>query len=396
MSPPSCHGCGAPLAPSAKFCRECGTAVETTEPNARPAPPAGEEQARSCPSCGAAGIGETGFCRSCGERLPGPASAPDLAPAADPERVQPPDGRRTDLPPPVIAERRGGPGRAALVTVGFLVCILLGAVVAGGAYLLTKDDGGRDEGTTGSLFGDVVKRSGESDPITTTDGTGGDGRVGETGTGEREGEEDDTSGPGELSELTPGRYIQAGSFRSAEGAQQEVDRLTEAGIAVEAIPAAEANELLPGFQVLIAGPLSGARREKQTLGALERADVTGLGKDLTPSTAVAAPNAVAGTWSGVVEQSYLRGSRRPSIYEIVLTIAADGEAGTIEYPGRECEGQLDLIEEAGYSLAYAETIESGSCPDGGVWHLRPEGGGELTAVRLHEDREIMVHGTMSG
>ncbi len=400
MSPASCRGCGAPLAAAAKFCRECGTAVESTEPNARPAAAAAEERARSCPSCGAAAVGETGFCRSCGERLPGPASASDPQIAPDPEPVRPSGERRTDLPPPIAAERKRKSGRAGLVAVGFLVCIVVGAAVAGGAYLLTKDDGGGASTSTGSIFDDVVERSGGSDPISTDGTQGGDGAGGGGGgagggdSGEREREEDEASGSEELSELTPGRYIQAGSFRSPEGAQEEVDRLTDAGIAVEAIAAAEADELLPGFQVLIVGPLSGARQEKRALRRLEAAEVAGLGKDLTPSSAVSGPESAAGEWSGSVEQSYLRGSRRPSTYEVVFAIAADGEGGTIEYPGRECEGRLDLIEEPGYSLAYAETIEAGPCPPGGVWHLRPEGS-ELTAVRLHEDREVMVHGTLS-
>jgi hypothetical protein len=263
-----------------------------------------------------------------------------------------------------------------LALAAFAVCLLVGGAIAGGAYLLSRDDSGEETVviTDGGPIG--------GGPIA----GGGGGGGGTTETEPVDEPEEADAGP---SPLIPGRYIQAGSFRSPDGAQREVDRLFGEGIDVAAVPADWASELLPGFQVLLAGPLETGSEEKRVLRQLEDASVAGFARDLTPSAELSDPASVAGSWSGGLEQSYLRGSRPPRTYQVDFTLSADGETGVVDYPGRGCSGSLSLLEESGFSLAYAESIESGGCRAGGVWHLRPEGG-EITAVRLYDDLDVQI------
>lgn len=314
----------------------------------------------SCASCGAALGPRARFCRACGAAV----EATAVAPARD------------DEPHAPQPSRARGP---MLALAAFAACLLLGGLIAAGAYLLSRDDAA-EEPTVGlpaapsasleRALPDPARGVASADSPTVT-----------------EPEE-----PRVESELSPGRYVQAGSFRSPEGAQREVDRLLGYGIDVAAVPADWASELLPGFQVLLVGPLATSGEEKRVLRRLEDANVAGFGRELTPSEAISGPEAVAGAWSGELERSHLRGGRRPSAYRVELGISADGESGTVEHLDRGCSGSLTLIEDSGYSLAYAESVVSGRCPPGGVWHLRPEGD-EITAVWLHDDRQVMIDGT---
>jgi hypothetical protein len=261
-------------------------------------------------------------------------------------------------------------------------------------YLLTReDDSPADSAVKWPALPDSTLPTGVSDPRVTGTETEDPSAVDADDSSEGQPSAVGQQGSGTVSSLTAGRYIQAGSFRSPEGAGQEVERLREYEVDAVSLPAAWANELLPGFHVLLVGPLSAGSEEDLALRRLARAGVSGWGRYLTPTTALSGPEAVAGTWAGDVEQSSLRGPRRRTTYRIEIAIDADGGGGTIEYPERRCSGELSLIEDAGYSLAYEESIQSGGCPAGGVWHLRPTGG-VLTAVRLHDDREVMVEGDL--
>lgn len=329
----ACPSCGTGLGPGARFCRSCGAAVEATA--AAPAPDdAPSSGGPACPSCGAPIVAGARFCHSCGES--------------------------TVAREPAPTSRRRGP---LLALTAFAVCLLVGGAIGGGVYLLSRDD--PDEG--------------EVTGTTTT---------------KTETDDEPEEGGAELSPLTPGRYVQAGSFRSPEGAEREVARLRGDGVDAAAVPAGWASELLPGFQVLLVGPLASRAEEESVLRRLEDAGVAGFGRDLTPSEAASGPAEAAGEWSGSLEQSHLRGARDPTTHTVEFAIAPDGETGTVDYPGRGCHGGLVLIDDEGFSLSYAESIESGSCPPGGVWHVRPEGE-QITAVRLHEDLDfqIMMDGT---
>jgi len=345
-TPHDCASCGSGLAPGARFCRNCGAAVEQTEVAREGDHVPLEGELPSCPGCGAPIVSGARFCHTCGESA--------------------------DTPEPVSTSRTRGP---LLALVAFGVCLLVGGMIAGGAYLLSRDDSGEEAvaGPHVTPVGGTTQQGGEDTRIGSTD----------TGTDEPEGSS------AELSPLIPGRYIQAGSFRSSAGAQREVDRLIGEGIDVEAVPADWASELLPGFQVLLVGPLATGSEESGALRRLEDAGVAGFGRDLTPSEALFGSAMAAASWSGSLEQSYLRGDRPPKTYRVDFSLSAGGEGGTVDYPVQGCRGSLALQEDDGYSLAYAESIESGGCRVGGVWHLRPEGS-EITAVRLYDDLDVQV------
>lgn len=387
-TPDRCASCGAGVAPSTRFCRNCGAAVEATESAAAVRRPA-DDASQLCPSCAVPVVQGAAFCGSCGARLPAPGRPPQGRASPSPGHSASPLQR--PAPPP---RRRG---RGPLLAVGaFAACLGLGGLVAGGVYLLTREDRSADvPAHLSTLPADITQGrvTGAGQEAGGLSGIPPAARSADSGSGE-------LSPPAEaqksaaLSALAPGRYVQSGSFRSAEGAEREVNRLQGDGIDVFSMPAALANELLPGFHVLLVGPLSGRGEERRVIRQLGRASVSGLVRDLTPSAALPGPAASAGSWSGAVEQSFLRGPRRRTTYRIEIAIDADGERGAIEYPERGCRGSLSLIEDARYSLAYLESILSGPCPAGGVWHLRRTDAG-LTAVRLHDDREVMVEGTLS-
>lgn len=377
-----CARCGSPLVEGARFCRECGAAVDPTQADevAAAADPAEE----TCPSCGASAGSRAVFCRACGERIGPETPLPPPVPPAPPQGPQ-------SLPPP-RPHQSGRAGRGQRVVGAVLLCLLLGAAVAGGAYLFTKDGDGGSERTPSPF------REPFPDLGTGPEGGSGSDRKQAKPEDNRPEPEDvsvtDSGDGGGFSSLTPGRYVQAGSFRTPGGAGNEVERLVGEGIDVEAVPADEAAELLPGFQVLLVGPLSGDGEEEGVLEQLEEAGVSGIARDLTPSRELASPAAATGEWDGSFEETHLRGNRSPKTYEVVLSIDSDGEGGTVAYPDQECGGTLKLLEDAGYSLAYREWIDYGDCIDEGIWHLRPDGS-QLTGVWLHDDYELLVNGTAS-
>lgn len=363
-----CVSCGAGLAPGSRFCRGCGAAMERTT-NAVATERFAEAAVgatAACTSCGRPVDPGAVFCRNCGIRLSQQQQQQQVAP--------PPI-------PAVSTEERGG-RNVALVVGAVVACVLLGGSVAGGVYLLTRED----------QPADVIAKAPvplEAPPASKPAASASEEPEPEPEAAERTPPQLEAAGT--VSELNPGRYVQAGSFRSAEGAQREVERLRGYGIDATSVPAEWANELLPGFWVLIVGPLEAGNEEQLVLHQLTRANVSGFGRDLTPSTELSGPAAAAGSWGGKVERSYFKGARRAATYWIEVVIAADGESGTIGYPERGCHGTLSLIEDAGYSLAYGESIDSGECPSGGVWHMRPTDAG-LTAVWLSDTHEFMVQG----
>jgi hypothetical protein len=350
-----CDACGNALAPRARFCRACGAAVEATELGEEVAPASAAQPATAAKSAAA------------------PRRQPDRPPPPPPA---PPPGRRDNGPFVLLS--------------AVLACLLVAALVAGGAFLLTRDDG-KPEGrvalpsarSLGGLASGSAPARAEPAPESPS-------AAEEEGVGA-----DESAEPaGRLSDLIPGRYVQAASFRTEGGAESEVELLRGRGVEAEAVPAGWTNELLPGFWVLLVGPL-GPGQESRVLHRLEGAGIAGLARDLTPSRELSGPGSAAGGWHGDVERTHLRGARRPVSYPVEIHIAPEGASGTVEYPRQGCRGSLTLGEDAGYWLSYSESIERGDCPRGGLWSLRPGEEG-LTATWLQSDLEIMANGDLEG
>ena len=64
-APDVCAKCGAPLAPDAKFCDQCGTRVEEPAPAEAPV-----EEPAVCTECGAELKEDAKFCNQCGTPVP--------------------------------------------------------------------------------------------------------------------------------------------------------------------------------------------------------------------------------------------------------------------------------------------------------------------------------------
>lgn len=127
MSQSTCHQCHAPLAPGAKFCRSCGTAVPADVPSP------------VCPRCAHINPADSRFCRSCGTPLaPAGASvhAPRPAPAPAETTRQMPVAATPAAPPAAAAGVRKGPSTTLIAVIAVLVAAggagTVLALVAGG------------------------------------------------------------------------------------------------------------------------------------------------------------------------------------------------------------------------------------------------------------------------
>jgi len=74
----TCPSCGAPVSPTAKFCRSCGTAV-LADPPLEPVPPepVPPEPTQDCPACGITLVDSAAFCHGCGAAAPPPPPPPE-------------------------------------------------------------------------------------------------------------------------------------------------------------------------------------------------------------------------------------------------------------------------------------------------------------------------------
>lgn len=132
-----CPACGSDAAPEARFCRACGTRIES----AAAAPPPSLQ--RYCPTCGSPARAGVRFCAKCGRTLPGESAqspAPAVtAPATDDDTtvILPTSPRRPVDPPPATdstpPSRPIAPiGRAALLYGALGLAAV--AVAAGAGY----------------------------------------------------------------------------------------------------------------------------------------------------------------------------------------------------------------------------------------------------------------------
>lgn len=207
--------------------------------------------------------------------------------------------------------------------------------------------------------------------------------------------EEAASSPAEVSPpvgtIGAGRYIQAGSFRTVAGAEAERERLEGEGIRVLVIDSSEADELYPGFQVLLAGPFTDAGAERGVLRRLHSSKVpSAFARTLTPAREIGGPEAVAGEWEGTLERTGTAGGDLDGSLEVTLSAPADGRQGRLTFDKPRCQVDLVLEEAAALSLLYDQ---EGDCVGKGSWHLRPRGD-ELSLVLLPPDSEVIVLGVL--
>jgi hypothetical protein len=186
--------------------------------------------------------------------------------------------------------------------------------------------------------------------------------------------------------------VQAGSFRTVEGAETERRRLREQGIDVNVVESDRAQELYPGFQVLLGGPFSGHGAERAMVRRLRDNGVpSAFARSLSPARAISGPQAIAGRWTGPLERTGTSQSNLDGTLPVTLMAEADGHLASIEFSSLHCTLDLPLESATAFSLAYGQ---AGGCVGGGVWSLRPQGD-SLSVVLLPPDTDVIVIGTLS-
>jgi hypothetical protein len=307
---------------------------------------------RRCGSCGQPLAARASFCRSCGSRYEEPAAPRQPAMAPTQQLPEPALPEATAPRPHQPASR---PLRAALWVGGAIV--LAGAGVAA-AILLSS--GGDTASTT------VISRQGGS------------------------------AASGAAVTLSPpagsidaGRYVQAGSFKFQDDAEAERERLAAAGIAVEVLPSEQAQQLYPGFQVLLGGPFTSGAAETQMLRQLHRSGVpSAFGRELTPAQRITNLAVISGDWTGSLDRS---SSSRPGLEATLpatLALSDDGRRGDLQIGG--CSVELTLAPSTTAALTYRE--HSG-CDSEGDWQLRPSGD-QLMLAQLPNDDDLIVLGAL--
>lgn len=265
-------------------------------------------------------------------------------------------------------EPAGGRSRTAFWVAAVIILVGAGAAVA---ILLA---GGGDSSRTTVL----VDRAGKTTTVTT------EAESTEAAAG------DSNSEASASTEVEPGLYVQAGSFRSLPGAEEERARLAAAGVDVNVVSSDGAAELYPGFQVLFSDPISSAAQERSLLKSLEDNGVDGFARDLSPAPLLDGASDAAGRWTGALDRTSGEHPNLEGTLTVTVAIDSDGQAGTLEIAGG-CSENLGLKEEGPTTLTYSQDA---SCVSGGDVFVRPAGS-ELMVSMLPLGTDVFVTGSLS-
>lgn len=131
----ACSSCREPLAPSAQFCRACGTPVGGSTTEVPRPEPVHASPTRGCLACGGTLAPDAAFCRACG--APAAQESPTLV-APEPYAA---------APVPVSPDQAAGGGRSPWFAVGLVALVLIfGGGGGAAAYVLVlKKDGASNE-----------------------------------------------------------------------------------------------------------------------------------------------------------------------------------------------------------------------------------------------------------
>ncbi len=300
---------------------------------------------RRCGSCGSPLAPGAAFCRRCGTRYEPPAAAPPPSPGRD--------------------------GRHRALWLGAAV-VLLGA---GAALAILLAGGGTGAGTT------VVVAKGSGTAADRATGSGSVAEHPETGAGS----------PAAAPEaIEAGRYVQAGSFKTASHAEEERERLAAAGVDVTVVSSDGAAELYPDFQVLVAGPIANTGEEKSLLVGLHRNGVpSAFARPLSPAPRLAGPGEAVGRWSGTLERTSVEHPDLDGSLPVRLEIDAGGRSGRLERGN--CSAALTLAESGPATLSYSQPAP---CIGGGTLTIRPTQG-QLMLSLLPPGNDVLTLGTLS-
>jgi hypothetical protein len=299
---------------------------------------------RVCQSCGHSLSGSAAFCRNCGARYKEPLTVQmqiPTVPAASHARA---------------ARGRRGPSGAVV----FLAAAIVLAAGGIAAALLLSDKGDSSPTTAG------ITQSGSAPAP--EGGSAAEAR--------------------ESGSIEAGRYVQAGSFKFAADAEKEQRRLAAVGVNVDVVPSDSAQELYPGIQVLLGGPLDSGSEEALLVKRLHRNGVpSAFARPLTP----ASPHARLGegTWTGKLEESSSSHPKLDRTLSVTLVTLDGGTQGRLIFLNINCVAELQAEPSAGPTLRF----ERSSGCFSGSWQVRPVGR-KLMLTFLPSDSDVIVLGEL--
>lgn len=189
-----------------------------------------------------------------------------------------------------------------------------------------------------------------------------------------------------------GRYVQAGSFKAPGDAESERQRLTSLGIETQLIASDQAEELYPGFQVLVVGPIQGRGEEGATVNDLRHHGVpTAFARDLTPAVSNVGYGAAAGDWSGTLEEISSAHPRLNRKLTVIASFESSGRAGQMEVSDLHCRLNLTASGSSGTTLSFNQDP---TCLGSGIWRLRPSGS-SLMVTLLPPENDLIFLGTLN-
>ena len=190
--------------------------------------------------------------------------------------------------------------------------------------------------------------------------------------------------------IDAGRYVQAGTFQTIAHAGIERRRLLTAGVDAKVVPAGDARQLYPGFQVLVVGPIESPAEEVTTLRRLHRNGVpSAFARRLTPAGEDTDPGSIAGGWAGTLEQT---SPEHNGTLPATMTIADGGSRGVLTVKSTGCRARLSLAPGGGPALSYVEEPSCGGVET--VWVRRSSEG--LMVTLLSPRTNSFALGTLAG
>jgi hypothetical protein len=307
------------------------------------------DRVRVCGQCGHQLAAGAVFCRSCGARYEEPAPPAQASPS-----------------PPAQGRRRIS---GALLFLVFAVVV----TAAGLAVVLLLD---RDDSSS------TVTVAVSKEASTAEEGT-----ASEPAVVEGPAVVVPASSPGSIE---PGRYVQAGTFKFIADAESERERLAADGIRVDVVRSEEAQELYPGFQVLLGGPVRSAAAENSLLRKLRHSGVpSAFARPLTPAQGASPSELGGGTWTGELEESSTTKPILDRGLPVTFVVSADGQEGRLTFADPRCVAELEAEPSTGPSLRFGR---SSGC-FAGTWRVRPTEDGLMLSL-LPADSDVIVIGEL--
>lgn len=192
--------------------------------------------------------------------------------------------------------------------------------------------------------------------------------------------------------IEAGRYVQAGSFKVAADAETERRRLAGLGIEADLLRSELAQELYPGFQVLVVGPIRGRGEERSMIGKLRHGGVpTAFARELTPAASNVRFADVAGDWRGTLEEI---SSSHPGLdRKLAVSVRFDrsGREGQLDVPSLHCRPSLGAVGSSGATVSFDQ---DSTCLASGTWIVRPSAD-SLMVTLLPPGGDLIFLGTLS-